>query len=280
MYVYFFRHSRDARFKIGKANDPCKRYFELGGNAEFLVESSCYIRLNTRETAVRIERVLHKLFEFWNLPVSEGHRFEGDTEQFDLVCWPRVAKFIAENSDLTDGAQLLPLSGIMPAPDELLRSRVQRRDPSRLSAAKALKLEAAIARAQSEFENSIRGIMAGVLVLNSLQLKSCQILSNNDRESKFVFIETQTKADYEAAYEVISEEWSGCSVRPACGRYGFSSIVGTILGWKNRLIRVNLMNIEGAMFAPYRDAIESAFNELRLYGSCGEVELMSLEFDV
>lgn len=280
MYVYFFRHSREERFKIGKANDPCRRFYELGGSEEFSVESSCYIRLNTPETAVRIERVLHKLFALWNLPISDDHRFEGDTEQFDLVCWPRVEKFIAENSDLTDGAQLLPLSRIMPAAAELLRSRMQRRDPARLSAAKALRLEAAVARAQSEFENSILRIEAGVRVLNSLQLKSCQILWNEDRLSRFIFIEVLNEADYEVADEAIGEEWSGCSIRNACGRYGFCSIVGSILSWKKKFIRVNLTNTEGEMFDPYREAIEGAFNELRLYGSCDEGDLMSPKFDV
>jgi hypothetical protein len=168
----------------------------------------------------------------------------------------------------------------MPTADELLRSRVQRCVPDRLSAAKKLKLEAAIARAQSEFENSIRGIKAGVRVLNTLQLKSCQILWDKDRESRFVFIETQNKADYEVADEAIGEEWSCCTIRNVCGRYGFSTIVGTVLSWKKKFIRVNLTNTEDAMFDPYREVIDSAFNELRLYGSCDEADLMSSEFDL
>lgn len=266
MYVYFLHHARHARFKIGKANDVHKRFLALGGDREYSKEASYYIRLNTAERAHRIERVLHRLFESWNLPVCESGRFEGDTEQFDSACWPRVVQFLSDNSDLTDGSEITPLIGICPVVAEISPNGGQQKSAAGPTAAKQMKLVAAIARAKSEFDNAIQRIESGVQTLNHLQLRSCRILWNEDRRAKFVLVETQNQSDFEGADDVMSEEWAGVSIRYANGQFGVSNIVTTVSSWGKRFIRADLARMDDEMFDPYRDAIETTFAKLRLYG--------------
>lgn len=224
--------------------------------------------------------MLHKLFESWNLPVSTSHRFEGDTEYFDLVCWPRVQKFLSENCDLADGAQLLPLMELVPPKSQVPHAVARCSDPSRLSKSKKDKIEAAIARAKSEFEDAIQRIQSGIVVLNGLQLQCCQIFWDGDREGRFILIKTRDKADFDIANELIHEEWSSLTIRNSSGTYGFSQIVGTIYSWENKFIRVNLSDMEHAMFDPYREVIVRAFAGLQLYGSCSEAELLLPAFEL
>ncbi|MFJ1470063.1 GIY-YIG nuclease family protein [Massilia orientalis] len=264
MYVYFLQHARESRFKIGKANDVYRRFLALGGEAEYATQASYCIRLGTSERASRIERVLHKLFEPWNIPVGEGRRYEGDTEQFDSDCWARVARFIADNSDLTDGAAITPLLDVMrhsnvPVP------RAHQLRGTQLSDAKRKKLAAAIARAKSEFDDGLREIEAGVDKLNSVQLRSCRISSNDGGRTRIILIETLNRGDFESLDEAVCDRWAGLSVRRADGQFGVLSIVPSVCSWESKFIRINLGSMGDEICAPYRDAFEKAIGRLRLY---------------
>lgn len=109
MYVYLLRHVAEPRFKIGKANNIYQRIPGIGGIRAFNLASSLCLQLQSEDDAYRLEKILHRLFDPWNLPVNENNRYSGDTEQFEVECFDRVLKFLTDNSDLTGGASPMPI---------------------------------------------------------------------------------------------------------------------------------------------------------------------------
>lgn len=118
MFVYLLLDAHAPRFKIGKANDIHLRIASLGGASAFDLEASRCIRLSSPKDALRIEKILHRLFARSNIPPTPGARHAGDTEMFEIDCLERVKQFLSDNPDLIDGAipGPLPAAKVRPAP--------------------------------------------------------------------------------------------------------------------------------------------------------------------
>lgn len=108
MFVYLLKHTEEPRFKIGKSNDIHGRIPGIGGIRTFNLSGSLCIQLPSDGDAYRVEKVLHRLFARWRLPVDKSNRYPGDTEQFNAECFDRVLKFLTDNPDLIEGA--LPMT--------------------------------------------------------------------------------------------------------------------------------------------------------------------------
>src|SRR5512135_3368740 len=104
MNVYAVPYIAEPKFKIGKANDVLDRLQDLGPLTDFNLADGLCIPLPSEADAHRVEKILHRMFAKWNLPIDEKNRYDGDTEQFDIACLPRVTRFLTENADLLDGA--------------------------------------------------------------------------------------------------------------------------------------------------------------------------------
>ncbi len=116
MFVYLLKHKTEPRFKIGKANDIPQRISSIGGRDSYdLIGSRC-INARTPGNACRVERLLHRMFFAWHLPVKIAQRFIGDTEQFDIECFGAVIAFVEANKALLDidAVDGLPLRQVVP----------------------------------------------------------------------------------------------------------------------------------------------------------------------
>lgn len=168
MFVYLLPHSREPRFKIGKANDIHQRIYSLGGYEAFDLENGRCVAFDTERQAYRIERVLHRLFRKWNIEVKAGiGRYDGDTEQFAMECFGRALQFLTENSDITQGTTpqvLPPRPPIPPLP------------PNRIS--REERLVKAQERAFNEFSLAMDEIEDGIDRLMELKLENLCIYAD------------------------------------------------------------------------------------------------------
>lgn len=132
MFVYLLKHKTEPRFKIGKANDVLQRISSIGGRDCYDLIESRSIDARTPENACRVERILHRMFSTWQLPVDIAQRFVGDTEQFNIQCFGAVIAFVEANKALLDVGVVdaLPLRQVVFPPHSLVRKRnvVERRD--------------------------------------------------------------------------------------------------------------------------------------------------------
>tara|TARA_Y100000310_G_scaffold338947_1_gene430087 strand:- start:488 stop:1453 length:966 start_codon:yes stop_codon:yes gene_type:complete len=94
-FVYAAPHKKLAKFKIGFSTDVGRRLREVGEPIEW---SNGYVLACDRRGAVRIENILHKLFDEYRL--RGGVVADGYTEWFDKKCLSRVKKFIEDNQSL------------------------------------------------------------------------------------------------------------------------------------------------------------------------------------
>lgn len=131
MNVYAVPYIAEPKFKIGKANDVLDRLQNLGQLTDFNLADGLCIPLPSEADAHRVEKVLHRLFKKWKLPIDKRNRYDGDTEQFEIACLPRVTRFLTENADLLDGARPGPLPPVperMAAPKLTRQQRQERRE--------------------------------------------------------------------------------------------------------------------------------------------------------
>lgn len=106
MYVYLLKSRFLPQFKIGKTRNIHQRISTLGVD-NFILEYSLCLKLNSENKAFQVEKMLHRLFEQWNITPQGGR--EGDTEYFDIQCFPRVINFLNENIDIIGATlQLIP----------------------------------------------------------------------------------------------------------------------------------------------------------------------------
>jgi len=109
-YVYLLRHASEPRFKIGKTNDIHQRILNLGGFSEFDIRNSYFLQFAKEKHALKTEKILHRLFNRWNLPTNEKERYIGDTEQFSIECFDRIIQYLGSNSDLIYDSKPISLS--------------------------------------------------------------------------------------------------------------------------------------------------------------------------
>ena len=154
MFVYLLLHSREPRFKIGKANDIWKRIYGIGGRDSFNTSDSLCVKTHSPEQAYKLERALHKLFDRWKIAPDPSRRFSGDTEQFDIACLDRVVRFLSDNQDLTDGAVPLPLP--KPMVGAVKAERATKKEIYRLNTQEAAKQ---LAFAINRLDTTIDGLL-------------------------------------------------------------------------------------------------------------------------
>ncbi|AON53808.1 GIY-YIG nuclease family protein [Herbaspirillum seropedicae] len=128
MFVYLLPSNDGSRFKIGKANDVYQRVLGLGGSQGFQMDKGLYIKLKTEQDARRVERILHRTFRSFNLPVNPQARYEGDTEQFDISCFDRVVRFLIENKDLLETDDPIRIPELVQVASAPVVSKEERRE--------------------------------------------------------------------------------------------------------------------------------------------------------
>jgi hypothetical protein len=94
-YLYAAPHKKLDKFKIGFSGDVGRRLKQIGEPIEW---SDGYVVACEGRDAVRIESILHKLFDAFRL--KEESYSDGHTEWFDKKCLSDVKKFIEDNQAL------------------------------------------------------------------------------------------------------------------------------------------------------------------------------------
>jgi hypothetical protein len=196
MNVYFVPHAAQPKFKIGKANDVLDRLESLGELTDFNLEESLHIQLPSVKDARRVEKILHRLFKKWNLPIDKKNRYDGDTEQFELACFPRVVRFLNENADLFDGALPQPLPEVQP--------RVARAKVTRLNYYEA---RANAARRRQAAEDEYRRMAMAALSCGVDQIcqMGLEVLDKTDAFYPFISIQTTNEALFKRAMAIMEE---------------------------------------------------------------------------
>lgn len=99
-FVYVLRHASLPLVKIGKANDVSVRSQYLGE----VIAGGTSLSLPSERSALRIERILHRLFHQWRLSTADatsmGAASDGASEWFHSACHARLIEFIEGNADL------------------------------------------------------------------------------------------------------------------------------------------------------------------------------------
>lgn len=214
MFVYLLQHTSEPRFKIGKANDIYQRILGIGGLDVFNLPSSFCVQASDEGSAYRLEKILHRMFEPWNLPVDEGARYTGDTEQFSMECFDRVLKFLTDNADLNDGALPVPLppAPLRPTPVKNIFSigdRIQRNEKRRQ-------------RAIVKERENLEGYRAGIRILESSIFSLLEMgLDEFKLCNGFVLIETGNREKYDKAHNLIDELISVGVCRRNCIYFSF-----------------------------------------------------------
>ncbi|KWU19020.1 GIY-YIG nuclease family protein [Burkholderia cenocepacia] len=107
-FVYLLQHKAEPRFKIGKANDVIARVRQLG-HRHFSFDRSKALEVDSEQASQNVERLLHRLFASFRLDpaATQDARFpglrrgqDGSTEWFNMACWDRLTRFLADNHDL------------------------------------------------------------------------------------------------------------------------------------------------------------------------------------
>lgn len=227
MFVYLLRDAHAPRFKIGKANDIHQRIAALGGPSGFnLTESRC-IRLPTPSDALRVEKILHRVFVRSNIPPTDGARYAGDTEMFRLDCFHRVLLFLMSMPDLIDNAAPGPLPTIAPramkplAVPQIGRSGAGRREL--IQRPTATQLEEAMPRPEALLRTLVETPEAQFEVVRSPTV--------HDPYRVLLAVRALSREGYEAALAGVDALWR-CRFAPGPTRPGGTSLVASMSsGW-------------------------------------------------
>lgn len=265
MFVYLLRYATEPRFKIGKAIDIYQRILGIGGLGTFDIANSLCVQLPNEDAAYRLEKILHRLFEPWNLPVNESKRYSGDTEHFAAECFGRVIKFLVDNVDLTAGAlpSPLPTQTVLIATENAIALQEERR---LIRAAKELRIEERqkVRTANKLLEDAayeqmyLRGIeilKSSITQLSEMQLDVFGVVTHNcvqwdgvSRPEQFIVIES-CGVDSFNKVEQISEDMWGARADPRGRRHhcgpltsstSTSPAVDNTDAWRNEKWTMNL----------------------------------------
>jgi hypothetical protein len=111
-YVYLMPHHVERKFKIGKAVNIRKRIGSLGAE-EFNPIAAKVVVLEDEDTALRIEKVLHRIFFEYQVKPDPNARSPGDTEWYGIECFDEVVELVGtrrhlfRNATIIDGQDLV-----------------------------------------------------------------------------------------------------------------------------------------------------------------------------
>jgi T5orf172 domain len=106
-YTYLLVHAIESRFKIGWAHDTVRRSSAFDETLDFA--RSRQVRCENENDAIRLEKILHKLFDRQRLIREKS---DGYTEWFDLSAFDDVLKLVSHLAQ--DGSALLRCSDLQP----------------------------------------------------------------------------------------------------------------------------------------------------------------------
>lgn len=102
-HVYLLQHSSQPRFKIGKADDILSRARSFKWESIDFAKSRA-LAVSSNSDAFALERLLHLAFKSFRIDseivTSSGGVVDGASEWFRSECWPRLLRYLEENSDL------------------------------------------------------------------------------------------------------------------------------------------------------------------------------------
>lgn len=226
MNVYALVHAFEPKVKIGKANDVHERIRCLGEPADFNLEDSLCVALPSEADAYRVEKIVQRAFEKWNLPYDPKNRYDGDTEQFDIACFPRVRRFLTDITDLLDGALPGPLP---PVPERIAAPKLTRaqRQEQRENAARR--------RQEAEDKYRIMALAALSCGIDQICQMNLEVLVKTDAYFPFITFETPDRERAERALAIMWDlqmlMWSP-EHPPLTRTYVFRDVYG---GWIEKL---------------------------------------------
>ena len=240
MNVYVVPHATEPKFKIGKANDVLDRLQTLGSLTDFNLDESLCIRLPSKKDAFRVETILKRMFHKWNIPFDKKNRYDGDTEQFEMACFPRLVRLLNESADLFDGLPQ-PLPEAQPRVAGAKVARLQWHE-SRANAAR---------RRQAEHDAYFRMVMAALSCgIDQISRMGLTVFEKCETPYPSVYIETGDKELFDRACAIMLELVM-LGLSPACPSLSRTYVFCSVNhGWHEELQAWVVVGVlEGRVFS-------------------------------